>query len=225
MDRKKLIPMMLAALLSLGHSGSVHAAQAKHEQALSAALSCQRASEAEEVLGLIRRLGGQPIVDGGLPEDAEFTLPNPIEIYGRPVNTIYVRPVEDRYGYYVEYGALFDGESIEAVADIAGILPDRDNVFRQEIDGRELMLRPESGESWIVCANELHSNKRKFLSMLKGIAREMSKPLKDGGRSPAQEINARERVWWNTEPAPLPELEFERHEHEDLRHMDEVLAQ
>jgi hypothetical protein len=81
--------------------------------------------------------------------EVEYTVPDPVEVFGRPISRISVRtPVGD----YVEYSAPFSGEAVETVARLANIPENADGRYLTTLDGRELALRPEAGATYIACA-------------------------------------------------------------------------
>lgn len=126
-------------------------------------LGCEVAAKPEEVTSLIKTLGGLPIVQKSSLSDAEYTVPNPVEVFGRPITKISIHRGVNTDGDFHEYGALFSGESIDTVAKIAGITPSADGSYRKEIGGRDLILRPEAGATYITCANDV----RTFIKTIK----------------------------------------------------------
>ena len=120
-------------------------------------LRCEVDAKPEEVAALIKTIGGLPIVQTAPLSDAEYTVPNPVEVFGRPITKISIHRGANSDGDFHEFGALFSGESIDTVAKIAAITPNADGSYRKEIDGRDLILRPEAGATYITCANDVRT--------------------------------------------------------------------
>ncbi len=134
------------------------AAAAKFQ--LEKVLTCEQSASPEEVGVLIRELGGRAIVHASRHTDAEYTVPNPVEIFGRPVTKISIHQGIDVDGNYNEYSAIFSGESIDTIAKIAGITPNADGIYRKSVGGHDLTLRPEAGMTYIACSNDVRSMMR-----------------------------------------------------------------
>lgn len=120
-------------------------------------LSCSINAEPPEVLSLIKTLGGLGIVKKLPLSDAEYTIPNPVEVFGRPVTKISIHHGENADGEYNEYGSIFKGETFDTVARIAEVNKDATGLYRKEIKGNDLILRPEAGATYISCANDVRT--------------------------------------------------------------------
>jgi hypothetical protein len=143
----------LAAAAAAQASDSAAVAKAKLEKIL----TCEQGADPQEVAAIIKTLGGLPIVQASPLSDAEYTIPNPVEIFGRPVTKISIHRGMNADGDFNEYSALFSGESINTVANIAGITPDVADTYRKEIGDHDLILRSEAGHTYITCANDVRT--------------------------------------------------------------------
>lgn len=151
------------AALSVAAVAQANETPAVAKAQLSKILSCEVGAKPEEVAALIKTLGGLPIVKTAPLSDAEYTVPTPVEVFGRPITKISIHRGANADGDFHEYGALFSGESIDTVAKIAEITPHADGSYRKEISGRDLILRPEAGATYITCANDV----RTFIKTIK----------------------------------------------------------
>ena len=119
--------------------------------------TCQLDASPKEVYGLIVKLGGQPIVASGAIDDAEYTLSNPLDIYGRPVRKISIHHNQNDDGDFIEYGALFTNESLETVASYANVYLDKNGQYIKHKGGNDLIFRAEQGATYVTCANDVRT--------------------------------------------------------------------
>lgn len=152
--------LFLLSLCSLFVTAAAQAADSAAKFQLEKVLTCEQSASPEEVVVLIRELGGRAIVHASRHTDAEYTVPNPVELFGRPVTKISIHQGIDADGDYNEYSAIFSGESIETIAKIAGITPNADGIYRKSVGGHDLTLRPEAGMTYIACSNDVRSMMR-----------------------------------------------------------------
>ena len=138
-----------------------------HEQAereLKRSLTCTRNASIDDMKKWVSTLGGTISVqtrfqNGPVSEQNGWMiqLKDPIQIFGQDVSDISIMTASDDYGEYTEYSSLFSGQSIESAAQFSDIQPDYDNAYKEQIYTRDLSIRPESGLSYIVCANNVRS--------------------------------------------------------------------
>lgn len=126
-------------------------------QELKNSLECKRKAEPEEIQRWVSALGGLSVVHSDLPGHAEYTLPRPVSVFGQDVQRISASPAFDDYGEYIEYSSFFNEEDIDTVARFAQMAPSYDNEYQYQILARDLTLRPEAGDTYIVCANHVRS--------------------------------------------------------------------
>lgn len=130
MKIKQLAVAIAALALATAAQASDSPAVAKAK--LEKVLTCEQGADPEEVATLIKTLGGLPVVQASPLSDAEYTVPNPVELFGRPVTKISIHRGMNADGDFNEYGALFSGESIDTVAKIAGITPDAAGTYNNQ---------------------------------------------------------------------------------------------
>ncbi|MCB3688349.1 hypothetical protein H5782_11625 [Klebsiella pneumoniae] len=173
MKIKQLAVAIAALALAAAAQASDSPAVAKAK--LEKVLTCEQGADPEEVATLIKTLGGLSIVQASPLSDAEYTVPNPVELFGRPVTKISIHRGMNADGDFNEYGALFSGESIDTVAKIAGITPDAAGTYRKEVGGHDLILRPEAGATYITCANDV----RTIVKTIKRTAKNVGKAINE----------------------------------------------
>jgi len=143
-------------------------AESKQSQ-LSSVLSCETNASPAEVSGLIHALGGHSLMSESALSDVEYTLPNPIPVFGRPIAVISVHPGSNSDGDFTEYRSLFSAPTA-TVARYAGIAPDQ-GAYKRQAGNNDVLLRFEPGGSYIVCAQGVRSVtkwiKREYRSMNK----------------------------------------------------------
>lgn len=163
---------------------TVAAAQASESPAVAKAklekiLTCEKGGDPDEVVSHIKTLGGLPIVQASAHSDAEYTVPNPVELFGRPVTKISIHRSMNSDGDFTEYGALFTGESIDTVAKIAGITPEG-GTYRKAVGGHDLILRPEAGTTYITCANNVRTIAKTFMRNVRYMNKAITEAIYQG---------------------------------------------
>lgn len=153
------IKQLAASTFVLAFAVSVHAKDTPQtaKETLEKILTCENDAPPEEVVSLIKMLGGVAIMQANDLSDAEYTIPNPVDIFGRPVTKISIHHGKNADGGFYEYGSLFTGESIGTVAKFAGIIPDAAGNYRKEIGSHDLILRKEAGATYVTCANDVRT--------------------------------------------------------------------
>lgn len=177
MNIKQLVVTIaaLTATAAAQASESPAVAKAKLEQIL----TCQKGGDPDEVVSHIQTLGGLPILQAIPLADAEYTVPNPVELFGRPVTKISIHRSMNSDGDYNEYGALFTGESIDTVAKIAGITPEG-GTYRKAVGGHDLILRPEAGTTYITCANNVRTIAKTFMRNVRYMNKAITEAIYQG---------------------------------------------
>lgn len=151
----KTITAVAIIILALGLLPPAKAAKLSNTAQLQSALACQSTAKPEQVEALIHQLRGVRLV-GTSTTDAEYSLPNPVEVYGAPITRIIIHRNWNEDGEFVEYQSIFDGE-FKLVATFANVAPDADGYYRKEIGNNDLILRPEAGVNYIACASGIRS--------------------------------------------------------------------
>jgi hypothetical protein len=146
-----------------------HESPAVAKAELEQILACEKRADPEEVAAHIKTLGGIAVVHTSPLVDAEYTIPNPVDVFGRPITKISIHRGVNSDGDYNEYDALFTGESIDTIAKIAGITPDAAGIYRKEIGGNDLLLRPEVGATYIACANDVRTIMKTIKRIIKNL--------------------------------------------------------
>ena len=118
-------------------------------------LSCETNASPADVSGLIHTLGGHTLMSEAALTDVEYTLPNPISVFGQPVTMISVHPGSNSDGDFTEYRSLFTAPAA-TVARYAGITPDK-GAYKRQAGNNDLSMRFEPGGSYIVCAQGVRS--------------------------------------------------------------------
>lgn len=132
-------------------------------------LTCSNSAQPTEVVALIKLLGGVSIVQKSPLADAEYTIPNPVEIFGRPVTKISIHQGANIDGGFNEYGSIFTGESFDAVARIAEVSKDAAGFYHKEVGDNDLILRPEAGSTYVTCANDVRTIMKSYERMARGV--------------------------------------------------------
>ncbi|QOI07929.1 hypothetical protein [Pseudomonas savastanoi] len=174
-------PITALSLLAFVATASVHAADVSPKEAgaqLARVLSCQQGASPSEVIKLIKVAGGKSIVQASDLSDGEYTLPNPLDVFGRPVTKIGIHEQSNGEGDFNEYSGQFSGESIATVAKLADVPQDDVGEYRKEVGGHDLTLRAESGETYISCANDVRTVTKAVKRMAKEASTTVEKSFK-----------------------------------------------
>ncbi|MFA6230905.1 MAG: hypothetical protein WC617_12165 [Rhodanobacter sp.] len=118
-------------------------------------LSCESNASPAKVSGLIRALGGHSLMSESAFTDVEYTLPNPISVFGQPITAISVHPGSNADGDFTEYRSLFSAPAA-TVARYAGITLDQ-GAYKRQAGNNDVALRFEPAGSYIVCAQGVRS--------------------------------------------------------------------
>lgn len=118
-------------------------------------LSCEENTSPAEVSSLIHALGGHMVVRESAPTDADYTLPNPIDVFGQPIAAISIHPGSNADGDFTEYRSRFEAPAA-VVARYAGIEPNQ-GTYKRKVGNNDILLRFEPGGSYIVCAQGVRS--------------------------------------------------------------------
>ncbi len=148
----RIIGLMLAVATALLPCAS-HAEDPASK--LISVLSCESNASPAKVSGLISALGGHSLMSESAFTDVEYTLPNPINVFGQPIAVISVHPGSNADGDFTEYRSLFSAPAA-AVARYAGITPDQ-GAYKRQAGNNDVLLRFEPGGSYIVCAQGVRS--------------------------------------------------------------------
>lgn len=146
--------LIMASMVAIPHA---YAAGVLAQAKLQAVLSCETSAKPAEVVAWIKQLGGKAIVQKSPESDAEYTLQSPVDVYGRPVTRLSLHKGSNGEGDFDEYSAIFTGEPLATVARLADVSPDASGTYRKAIGGNDLVLRQESGVTYITCANGVRS--------------------------------------------------------------------
>lgn len=154
------LSIAVLSLLTLAATASVHAADVSPKEAsaqLARVLTCEQSASPSEVIKLIKSVGGKSIVQASDLSDGEYTLPNPLDVFGRPITKLGIHQQSNGEGDFNEYSGEFSGESIATVAKLGDIAVDDVGDYRKEVGGHDLWLRVDSGATYISCANDVRT--------------------------------------------------------------------
>lgn len=148
MKRKLLIVAALCAFSAYAED-AINPIEARER--LEQIFTCTNSTTPEEVVSLMLALDGKAIVAKSPILDAEYTLPNPIDLFGKKVLNISIRQNSNVDGQFVEYVARAAGD-FELTTQIAGVMKDALGRYRIEIDGNDLALVENNGDIEMICA-------------------------------------------------------------------------
>ena len=141
-------------------------------------LTCKRPISPEGFAALVKAAHGKATVQASDLSDAEYTVPNPIDVFGRPVTELSVHSASDGEGDFNEYTGAFSGESIQTVAKLGDIPKDDIGHYKKAVGNHDLSLRAESGGTYISCANDV----RTVAKAIKRTARDAADAVKRVGQ-------------------------------------------
>ncbi|WP_286885674.1 hypothetical protein [Pseudomonas sp. UBA7456] len=170
------LPMIAAFVCITAQAGALDPAEANAR--IAQVLTCKRPITPEKFAELVTAANGKVIVQASDLSDAEYTVPNPIDVFGRPITQLSVHSATDGEGDFNEFTGAFSGESIETVAKLADIPQDDLGHYTKEMGNHDLSLRAEAGSTYISCAND----KRTVVKAIKRTARDAAQAVKRVGQ-------------------------------------------
>lgn len=158
--------LIIAALFAFSaHAEVINPIEAKER--IAQIFACTNRTTPEEVVSLMAALGGKAIVMTSPYLDAEYTLPNPIEVFGKKVQNVSIHQKSNLDGSFTEYTALSTGD-FELTTQIAGVAKDAFGRYRSEIGGNDLSLvEREDGAIEIICGNSVRTPLKSISRTLK----------------------------------------------------------
>ncbi|MGE8398803.1 hypothetical protein PisoF_02343 [Pseudomonas sp. IsoF] len=155
----KALQLAVPLLVSLTCSGA-YAEQVDQPEAnarLAQVLTCQRNVSPEEFEALVKTAKGKAIVQASDLSDGEYTVPNPLDVFGRPVTRLALHPGSNGEGDFNSYSGAFSGESIQTVAKLAGVPKDPIGDYKKEVGNHDQWLYVDSGSTYISCAYDVRT--------------------------------------------------------------------
>jgi len=139
---------------SLSPDTSAIPARTLAEIELTEILTCKKSTTPERLVKVLAGLDGL-MVAGTFLGDAEYTIPNPVDVFGAPVTQISIHPNSNAEGDFSEYSARLGSESIFTVAKYADIPADSVLGFKKMVGNHDLSLRAETGFTYLVCGQNV----------------------------------------------------------------------
>ena len=160
------LPLLVSLACTSAYAEKIDPSEASAR--LTQALTCKRNVSPEQFEALIKAANGNAIVQASDLSDGEFTVPNPLDVYGRPVTRLSLHPGSNGEGDFNAYGGAFSGESIQTVAKLADIPKDEVGDYKKEVGNHDLWLYADGSDTYISCSYDV----RTVVKTLKRKARE-----------------------------------------------------
>lgn len=166
------VPLLVSLACSTAYAEKLDQPEANAR--LAQVLTCKRSVSPEQFEALVKAANGKAIVQASDLSDGEYTVPNPLDIYGRPVTRLSLHPGSNGEGDFNTYGGAFSGESIQTVAKLADIPKDEVGDYKKEAGNHDLWLYEDSGSTYISCSYDV----RTVTKTIKAKAREAADAVK-----------------------------------------------
>lgn len=166
-----LTALSLVAAASAAQAGEV--SQIEANARLAQVLTCQRSVSPDDFKLLVKQAGGKSVVQASDDSDGEYTVPNPLDVFGRPITQLSLHPGANGEGDFNEYTGVFSGESLQTVAKLGDVPKDDLGDFRKQVGNHDLILKAEHGGTYITCSQDV----RTITKTIKRTAREASDRL------------------------------------------------
>lgn len=150
-----LIPFSLVAVMSIAQAGEVSPIEANAR--LTQVLTCQRSVSPEDFKLLVKQAGGKSVVQASDDSDGEYTVPNPLDVFGRPVTQLSLHPGANGEGDFNEYTGVFSGEGLQTVAKLGDVPRDDLGDYRKQVGNHDLILKAEHGGTYITCSQDVRT--------------------------------------------------------------------
>lgn len=132
-------------------------------------LMCEHDASPDEFIALVKSLNGVVLVKGTLLPDAHYTLPSPIEVFGRKVTRVSYYPETDGDNQYSQYSTIFDGEPVKTIASFAGIKKDSQGIYIKHIGGHDLVLRDVAETTYVECNQDVRTVRKSIARTFKNL--------------------------------------------------------
>ena len=172
----KLMQFTLPLLASLACATASAAPidQSVAKARLSQVLTCERAVTPVEFEALVKAAHGKAIVQASDLSDGEYTVPEPLDVFGRPITQLAQHPGANGEGDFNEYRGFFSGESVQTVAKLGNVPQNEVGQYRKAVGNHDLTVGAEGGSAYIVCSNDV----RTVAKTIKRTAREAADAVK-----------------------------------------------
>lgn len=154
MNTARLILPLLASLAGAATAHAENLDQTEARTRIGQVLTCKRAASPEQFDALVKAAKGQATVQASELSDAEYSLPQPVEVYGQPITQLTAHAASDGEGDFHEFSGVFEGKRVEDIARLSGIGKDDLGHYTQAVGNHDLSLRDESGSTYIACTQD-----------------------------------------------------------------------
>lgn len=154
MNTARLILPLLASLAGAVTAHAENLDQTEARTRIGQVLTCKRAASPEQFDALVKAAKGQATVQASELSDAEYSLPQPVEVYGQPITQLTAHAASDGEGDFNEFSGVFEGKRVDDIARLSGIGKDDLGHYTQAVGNHDLSLRDESGSTYIACTQD-----------------------------------------------------------------------
>ena len=154
MNTTRLILPLLASLAGVATAHAENLDQTEALTRISQVLTCKRVVSPEQFDALVTAAKGQATVQASELSDAEYSLAQPVEVYGQPITQLTVHAASDGEGDFNEFSGMFKGQRVEDIAKLSGIGKDDLGHYTQEVGNHDVSLRGESGSTYVACTQD-----------------------------------------------------------------------
>lgn len=154
MNTARLILPLLASLAGAATAHAENLDQTEARTRFGQVLTCKRAASPEQFDALVKAAKGQATAQASELSDAEYSLPQPVEVYGQPITQLTAHAASDGEGDFNEFSGVFEGKRVEDIARLSGIGKDDLGHYTQAVGNHDLSLRGESGSTYIACTQD-----------------------------------------------------------------------
>lgn len=154
MNTTRLILPLLASLAGAATAHAENLDQTEARTRIGQVLTCKRAASPEQFDALVKAAKGQATVQASELSDAEYSLPQPVEVYGQPITQLTAHAASDGEGDFNEFSGVFEGKRVDDIARLSGIGKDDLGHYTQAVGNHDLSLRDESGSTYIACTQD-----------------------------------------------------------------------
>lgn len=149
------LPLLLSLACAAAHADTLDQPEANAR--LTQVLTCKRNVSPEQFETLVKAAKGKTIVQASDLSDGEYTVPNPLDVYGRAITRLSMHPGSNGEGDFNSYAGAFSGESIQTVARLADITKDDVGDYKKEAGNHDLWLYEDGGDTYISCSYDVRT--------------------------------------------------------------------
>ncbi|MEA9392172.1 hypothetical protein SJI19_16735 [Acerihabitans sp. TG2] len=175
MSLNKYLSLSILILINSCSSFNSVAGHNDNEYRLSQAVTCQTNTTPDEFIDLLKSQHGGNLISGnqGAEEDGEFTVSNPVDIWGIKVRHFSFHKGSNEDGDFTEYRAIVPATSntisAQSLAQIGNVPKIADGYFYKSVGNNDLFIRQYGDDIVVSCANDVRTTRKSINRFIRNV--------------------------------------------------------